>query len=89
MKNKTNIPIYGIWDILLGNGIIGGKISSGFDQGVYAGKIAEKIINGESIKNIPIINDIGSNYMFDYNELVRFKINKSQLPKNSIIINRT
>ncbi|SDO63620.1 sensor domain-containing diguanylate cyclase [Clostridium gasigenes] len=87
LKNKTSIPIYGIWDILLGNGIIGGKISSGFDQGVYAGKIAEKIINGELIKNIPIMNDIGSNYMFDYNELVRFKINKSQLPKNSIIIN--
>ncbi|MBU3136206.1 diguanylate cyclase [Clostridium gasigenes] len=87
-KNKTYIPIYGIWDILLDNGVIGGKISSGFDQGVYAGKIAEKIINGEHIKNIPIMNDIGSNYMFDYNELVRFKINKSQLPKNSIIINQ-
>ena len=87
LKNKTYIPIYGIWDILLDNGVIGGKISSGFDQGVYAGKIAEKIINGEKIKNIPIMNHIGSNYMFDYNELVRFKINKSQLPKNSIIIN--
>ena len=88
LRNKTNVPIYGIWDFLLGNGIVGGKITSGFDQGVYAGKIAEKILNGETIENIPIIKDIGIKYNFDYNELVRLNINLSELPKGSIIINQ-
>lgn len=87
LKDKTHLPIYGVWDVLLGNGIIGGKVTSSLDQGAAAGELAKKILDGEDIKTIPISRDVKLKYAFDYNELNKFKISEEQLPKGSSILN--
>lgn len=87
IKNKTSVPIYGVWDILLDKGIIGGKITSSYSQGVKAGNLALKILTGEKIENIPIDRNIDSKYIFDYNELNKFKINLNFLPLHHSFVN--
>ncbi|MCG8410917.1 MAG: ATP-binding protein, partial [Bacteroidales bacterium] len=86
LKKNTKVPIYGCWDFYLGRGIVGGKLNCGYTQGIKAGNIAGKILNGQNIENLDF-QFSESVYKFDYNELKKKGIKKRNLPKNSIIIN--
>ncbi|MCX8027687.1 MAG: PAS domain S-box protein [Thermodesulfovibrionales bacterium] len=83
----TNVPIFSFWDFYLGKGIVGGMLTSAFLQGKTAGSLALRILNGEDISNIQIVRKSPNQYMFDYNELKRFKALSSLIPKEAIIIN--
>jgi len=87
IAKKARVPVYGAWSFNLGHGILGGKITSGFDQGEIAGKLAARILAGEPVKNIPVVMESPTRYMFDLNQLRRFGIRKSDLPAGSTVIN--
>lgn len=89
ISENSSIPIYGVWDFCLGQGIIGGMLTSGYYQGLTAAETTIKILNGKNISDIPIIDKDTNSYMFDYNEMKRFKIEPADIPSNSYIINRT
>jgi PAS domain S-box-containing protein len=72
----------------LGYGIVGGMLTSGYYQGEAAAKIALRILQGERVRDIPVIKESPNRYMFDYNQLDRFEISLSDLPKGSIVINK-
>ncbi|MDD2390900.1 MAG: ABC transporter substrate binding protein [Desulfobacterales bacterium] len=82
------VPIYGITDFSLGDGIVGGLLISGQYQGASAAKIAARILSGESVQSIPVVKKSPNRYMFDYKQLHRFNIHVSDLPKGSIVINQ-
>lgn len=82
-------PLFSFWDFDLGYGTFGGKVTSGFYQGQEAAQIALKILSGASLDSIPNLSQSPNKYMFDYNQLKRFKINKKNLPKDSIIVNES
>ncbi len=86
-SRTTNAPIYGSWDFYLGKGIIGGRITSGYRQGEEAAKIAVKILQGYEIRNMKVVLDSPTQYMFDYRYLQEYGIDQSQLPEGSRIIN--
>lgn len=88
LYKNINAASYISWDYPVGQGLIGGKVIDSFDQGKTAAQMALRILNGEKINTIPIIKESPSIYTFDYNELDRFKINKKNIPKGSIIINK-
>jgi PAS domain S-box-containing protein len=83
----SKVPVYGAWDFNLGLGVVGGKMTSGFDQGNIAGHIALRILKGEDVGQIPVILKANSRYMFDYEQMKRFGIKNSALPKGSTVIN--
>ena len=83
----TTKPIYGVWAFLLGDGIIGGKLLSGYSQGLEIANLANTILQGEKADNIKVSKGSSSTYIFDKVLLNKFNIDKSKLPKNSIIIN--
>ncbi len=84
---ECNTPIYSAWDFTLGHGIVGGKLVSGFNQGQKAAEITKQILNGKSPSQITVAIESPNEYMFDFNQLKRFNINQSDLPKDSKIIN--
>ena len=86
--SETNVPIYSFWDIYLGKGIVGGMLTSGYHQGESAAQIALRILQGEPVEDIPVVTESPNTYMFDYQQLKLFSINESDLPDNSIIINK-
>jgi PAS domain S-box-containing protein len=81
------VPVYGAWDFNLGHGMVGGKLTSGFDQGIDAGQMGLRILKGESVRHIPIIHRSRTRFMFDHRQMARFGIKTSALPKGSIVIN--
>ena len=87
ISSVTTLPIYGIGDFYLGGGIVGGKLTSGFHQGEAAAKIAQRILAGEAVEDIPVVKESPNRYMFDYEQMQRFGLEPSALPADSIVIN--
>jgi len=78
-------PIYSPLEAYLGQGVVGGNITSGFRQGELAAQLALRIISGEPAESIPVITQSPNPYMFDHRQLDRHGIKSSLLPPESII----
>ena len=87
ISSVATAPIYGLWDFYLGGGIVGGKLASGFHQGKAAARIAQRILGGEAVEDIPVVRESPNRYMFDYEQLQRFGLESAALPADSIVIN--
>ena len=90
VAKASTAPVYGAWDFNLGYGMVGGKLISGFYQGVVAGEIALRVLRGENADTIPVVRFAANRpnrYMFDYVQLQHFGIPLSALPKDSMIEN--
>lgn len=87
VKKVSEVPIYGLWDFYLNDGIVGGLLTSAVAQGEAVSKMALEILNGKKTTDIPILEKSPNLYMFDYNELKKFDINISDYVNDPIIIN--
>jgi|GEM_PF-756712 two-component system, cell cycle sensor histidine kinase and response regulator CckA len=85
---NATVPVYGIIDMYYGYGIVGGKILNSRTHGRIAAEKVLQIINGKKPVNLPVLSTSRNPYMFDSKQLVRWRIDASDLPKGSIFINR-
>lgn len=79
------IPMFSLWDFLVGKGVVGGSMLSGRIQGRTAGRLALRVLDGE--KDIPVILAPPTELKFDYAQLVRWRIPLSRLSADSQVIN--
>ncbi|MDQ5988298.1 MAG: hypothetical protein CSYNP_04058 [Syntrophus sp. SKADARSKE-3] len=84
----SKVPIYSFWEFYLGEGIVGGMLTNGFQQGKSAAEMVLRILKGTDVSKIPVLKKSPNVYMFDYRELERFGISMSSLPAESTIINK-
>jgi len=82
------VPVYGVWDVHMGRGIVGGKILFSRDQGEAAAAMGLRILDGEPASAIPVKTDLQGRYVFDYRQLQRYGLEGSTLPGGSAVINR-
>lgn len=87
VKEVSEVPIYGLWDFYLDNGIVGGLLTSAIAQGNAVSKMALQVLHGKKITEIPVLEKSPNIYMFDYKELKKFNIDVSKYLNNPIIIN--
>lgn len=88
IKEIKHIPIYTSREDYIGKGVIGGYIDMGSEYGKALGKMVLKIYKEEGISSVPLVNRVGANYMVDYNQIYKYDINPSDLPEETIIINK-
>jgi PAS domain S-box-containing protein len=83
----ANVPVYALADTLIGQGFVGGYVSSYAEQGRVAGEIAAKILKGTKPQEIPIAR--GNNvYMFDARAMRRWGLREDMLPPGSSVLAR-
>lgn len=87
IAERTDAPIYTVWDFALGSGIVGGYLVSGFTQGETIARTALDILRGEPMERATVNAHSPSRFMFDYEQLQRFGVNMRLLPPDSVIIN--
>lgn len=87
IANMSAAPVYSLYDVFLGHGIVGGYLVSGYYQGVSAAEYVVKILQGEEVSSLPVIENSPNHNMFDDSQLFKFKISKSLIPANSILVN--
>jgi len=88
IEENSNTPIYGLWDFTLNHGIIGGFLTSGYFQGQKAASMAQDILKGVPVKDIPIIFKSPNKYMFDYKQVKKYNINENKIPYDTVFINK-
>lgn len=88
LKGISPYPLFSKSQNYLSQGVLGGKMDLGEEHGKTAGEIAIRIFRGEEIKNIPIMEEPPGTYMFDYEQMKKYGVAISEIPQNSIIINK-
>jgi PAS domain S-box-containing protein len=88
ISTQSIAPIYGCWEMTLGQGIVGGRLLSVEAIGVRASEIGLRVLAGEKPNSIPV-ETLPSAPMFDWRELRRWGISEKSLPPGSIVRFRT
>jgi PAS domain S-box-containing protein len=85
----ANVPVFGMYNTLLGKGIIGGSVFNFETEGARAGTLALDILRGKLPLSKPTtVLTASRTPMFDWQQLKRWGVNISRLPEGSIIVNR-
>lgn len=81
-----NIPVFGIQNLMLGTGVIGGYTVSSWDQGYEIAEKAQWLIENPG----KIIKDTINSYKlaFDFSKLRKWNISSEKLPKGAIMLNK-
>lgn len=93
ITQNTRNPVYSPWQMYMNKGVVGGKMTSGFEQGKTAAELALLKFQQQdspehpnqttlSLIVAPTIN------IFDYSKLLQYDISLDLLPPNSMLINR-
>ncbi len=75
-------------DVYILEGVLGGVVTSGWAQGEAAARIAGKILAGEKVEDIPVLSTSVNVATFEFDQLKRFDIPQSILPRGSIILHQ-
>ena len=87
VSEAANAPVFGISDVYLGHGAVGGYVVSFAEQGRIAARMVAEIFDGKKVRDIPIVSGPNS-YMFDSRQLQRWGLSESALPVGSVVLNR-
>ena len=86
VSESSKFPTYCVWDVV-GQGVVGGKITSPNFQGETAANLVLRILDGTPADDIPVEGSPLVN-IFDYRALDRFGLSLDQLPEDSIVTNK-
>ena len=82
-----NVPVFHLWEHGLGQGIMGGKLVSHREQGLRAGQIADRILDGALPAGIDVVPGHDANrFIFDHRELTRFGVSAAVVPPDSEVL---
>ena len=81
-------PVYGLYDTLLGHGIVGGSLGSAESQGKLAGSLAVRVLKGEHPEDIPVVGLDTVHLQFDARQLKRWNLSEANLPEGSLVLYR-
>ena len=82
-------PVFGLFDTLLGYGIVGGSLVSYEQLGVQAARLTLEILaNPLSPRTSKAVLEVPGVPMFDWRQLEHWNLNEDALPEGSIVINR-
>jgi PAS domain S-box-containing protein len=87
IRNNSDVPIYSAWQFMLGHGIVGGRLHSGIAEGRLVAGLADKILHGTPVGDLPIIDHTDDAYIFDFREMLRLGITTDKLPSDYTLIN--
>jgi len=82
--NNFDMHVYSNWDFLMPDLIIGGKLVSGREQGIAAANLMKRRCQNPNYIPPFTINTL-QKFVFDYNQLTKFNIERTILPKGSVI----
>ena len=88
LARHTALPIYGVYEQGLGQGVVGGVLTSPQLEGAKAGDLVARILAGEPAGSIPVVTRQSTHVAFDWNRLETFGIPASSLPVGATVINR-
>jgi signal transduction histidine kinase len=87
VAKASNAPVFGMSDMYLGHGIVGGNLMRFQEQGKVSARIISQLLEGKKAQDIPI-ETLPSSYVFDWKSLQQWHIPESRLPPESLVMFR-
>jgi len=87
LRQHTRLPIFHLWSHGVGDGILGGKVVSHYNQARTAAQLAQEVIDGRDIASIPVVSESPNKYLFDYAVMQEFNLRPADMPLNSQFVN--
>lgn len=87
VSQASPVPVYGVWNFLMGHGLFGGYLTNGYEQGRVAGEMAGRILAGADPLDLPVTYDDGIQLEVDVRQMERFGITPDRLPFDSRFFN--
>ncbi|MCT4634362.1 MAG: EAL domain-containing protein [Firmicutes bacterium] len=84
---NSRIPLYHPYNHGMGDGVLGGRIVSHYEQGKTAAQFMQRVFKGEDISKIHYANQSPNKYIFDYDVMKKFSISKDIIPEDAVLIN--
>jgi signal transduction histidine kinase len=81
----ANRPIFGLYDIQLGHGIVGGPLLSAVNLGHNSAAVALGLLRGESPQSVNLPSQRPGQPSYDWRELQRWNISEARLPAGSLV----
>jgi diguanylate cyclase (GGDEF)-like protein len=87
LLSNCSQPIFHIYEHGIGDGLIGGMVVSHFEQGKTAGALALRVLEGESISQIPVLKESPNIIVFDSDVLKSYDMDRGILPVHTKFVN--
>jgi len=78
----SRVPVFGVFETYLGDGIVAGSIASYGAQGRRAGELVARVLNGENPSAIGVQSPVAPGCVADWRQLRRWGIDERLLPKD-------
>ncbi len=88
ISSASRVPVFALYDTMLGAGIVGGCMPLVEEQGRLAGENAARILRGENPADIPFTGTSMNRFVFDWAQLRRWSIPEENLPAGSVVLFR-
>jgi signal transduction histidine kinase/ABC-type uncharacterized transport system substrate-binding protein len=88
IASASSVPVFALYDTMMGTGIVGGCMPPVEEQGRLAGQMAGRILRGERPQDIPFSGTDMNRFLFDWTQLRRWGIREVDLPAGSVILFR-
>ena len=85
---SSGAPVYGWAKLYMGEGIVGGYLSGGEDQGRMAAQMAAEVLRGRAAEDIPIVTAGLGEWVFDARQMARFQLDTAKLPESARLVGR-
>ena len=82
-------PIFSVQDGWLDAGIVGGSMTSYQEDGAMAGRLALRILNGESVLRLPpMVVPVPNRPIFQWSQMLRWGLDRNRLPVNGMVVGK-
>ncbi len=88
IRASTPQPVFGVWDFVLGNHVVGGVVVSGRNQGSAMAGLGLRILSGVNPDTIPVLSWPPNPLLFHARELARFSFDESALLSGSTLLHQ-
>ena len=85
IEAASNAPVFGVVDLYVGRGVVGGFAVNVEEQGRIAGRDVVEILGGKAPQDIPVVHG-HSIYIFDWRALKHWNLDERRLPAGSTLV---
>ena len=79
----ASAPVYGLFDTLIGQGVVGGYMDSYEAIGEAAANLAIQVLSGKHPSALPTLSSIPHRHVVDARQLARWSLSAAHLPPNT------
>lgn len=83
---STTVPIYISWKFSMWNGVMGGYLTEGYDQGAVAVNKVNQILTGTPVSEIPVTWKSPIHLSLEYEMLKKFNVDLNDVPTDADIL---